>query len=225
MTDSKAYWGNSQNEISHHFTDGKWERKEAISVISNNLPSRKDIYNINYNSPGLVIIFNNRSFKENENSTRYGSEKDVECLKELFKNLKYKIQLNLDLDSAEIRNKIRDYSLLEYSNYSCLIIFIMSHGDEDSIIASDNKNIKLNQFFNPIKSNLSLKNKPKLFFIQACRGGKEMPEIASNQRSVIMSTDSNMAPDSEIVSNFKPPIEADFLYAFATVEGYYSYRL
>ena len=88
----------------------------------------------------------------------------------------------------------------------------MSHGDEDSIIASDNKNIKLNQFFNPIKSNLSLKNKPKLFFIQACRGGKEMPEIASNQRSVIMSTDLNMVPDSEIVSNFKPPIEADFIY-------------
>ena len=49
LTDTKAYWGNSQNEISHHFTDGKWERKEAISVISNNLPSRKDIYNIDYN--------------------------------------------------------------------------------------------------------------------------------------------------------------------------------
>jgi hypothetical protein len=188
----------------------------SLSKINTNNNTEK-VYHINYASPGHVIIFNVKHFPKSPHYTRHGSEKDVERLSRLFGDLNYEIEINLDLDSAQMRSRLIDYSIKDYSQDSCCIVFIMSHGNKGTILASDNTNIYLTEFIDPFKTNKSLKNKPKLFFIQACRGNqtlKNMDDIESEAVSY----------DSFETDSTKVPIEADLLCSYSTIEGYYSYR-
>jgi len=131
----------------------------------------EEVYSLN--DPNLVIIFNTRCFRNPLDKTRNGSEKDVERLSSVFRDLNYKVETKLELESNEVRECIKDYSQKDYSQISCLIIFIMSHGDKNKVKAADSNNIYIEEFIDPFKENISLKNKPKLFFIQMCRGKKK----------------------------------------------------
>jgi hypothetical protein len=55
----------------------------------------------------------------------------------------------------------------------------MTHGD-DGVIYGIDKSIELDQLIQPFKQNRTLAGKPKLFFIQACRGSKFIEGIDSN---------------------------------------------
>ena len=57
----------------------------------------------------------------------------------------------------------------------------MSHGNEDNIVTKDNKLISFEEIMAPIKSCLSLENKPKMFFFQACRGENKMESREQKQ--------------------------------------------
>ena len=61
-----------------------------------------------------------------------------------------------------------------FDDYSCLMVFILTHGSDDGILLgkdSSTTTVKdLAKIFNS-KQCEDLKGKPKMFFIQACRGG------------------------------------------------------
>ena len=97
-------------------------------------------------------------------------------LKEFTNRLPY-----IDKTEAEMTMLIDKYAAYDYTSYGCLIIFIMSHGDKSKIISSDSEIIDLNEFITPLKRNASLKSKPKVFFIQACRGGNTMSANDGNR--------------------------------------------
>jgi len=64
----------------------------------------------------------------------------------------------------------RDESL---ENDECFIMFVMSHGKDNYVFGSDGQPVRINEIITPF-TNVNctfLKNKPKLVFIQACRGG------------------------------------------------------
>ncbi len=187
-----------------------------MAYSSLNINQSDKVFPIDPINPGFVIIFNMKSFRNNLNKTRDGSEKDVERLSNLFGDLNYQVETKLDLNSNDMRRCLKEYSNKEYSKMSCFIMFIMSHGEKGTICASDNSSIYLTEFIDPFKTNRTLKNKPKLFFVQACRGDQEMPNIESDSTSTNydrFETDAN-----------RVPIEADFLYSYSTVKGFYSYR-
>ena len=181
-----------------------------------NIEQSDKVFPIDPINPGFVIIFNMKRFRNNPNKTRDGSEKDVERLSNLLGDLNYQVETKLDLNSNDMRRCLKEYSNKDYSKISCFIMFIMSHGGKGTICASDNSSIYLTEFIDPFKTNRTLKNKPKLFFVQACRGDQEMPNIESDSNSTNydrFETDAN-----------RVPIEADFLYSYSTVKGFYSYR-
>jgi hypothetical protein len=162
-----------------------------------------------------VIIFNTKYFRNSSDNKRNGSEKDVERLSIIFRDLNYKVETKLELESNEVRECIKDYAQKDYSQVSCLIMFIMSHGDKNKVTAADSNNIYIEEFIDPFKENRSLKNKPKLFFIQSCRGKKKMASIDQIESDFLehYETDLNRVPK-----------EADILISYSTVEGFYSYR-
>ena len=117
-----------------------------------------DRYEINYEKPGIVLIFNN-SFKDNPDKVRTGSENDVKRIEALFKDkLKYRVEKFEDKTQSEIKDTIHTYSLENYTNDSVFICFIMSHGTSDGkntiIETHDSKKVYLERdFVEPLKKN------------------------------------------------------------------------
>jgi hypothetical protein len=179
------------------------------------------VYEIDYSRPGVVIIFNNKKFTDHKAYPyRHGSEQDVLSLCTLFRGLNYEVAPPyINKTEAKMRKAILKYAADDYTSFGCLIIFIMSHGDKSRIISSDSEEIDLSEFIAPLKENASLKSKPKLFFIQACRGSNEM-------------TVNDDAPKSKSSSfhlrfydhEHRLPKETDFLFSYSTLEDYVSYR-
>jgi len=58
-------------------------------------------------------------------------------------------------------------------NDECFVMFVMSHGKDNCVFGSDGQAVKISEIMSPFtNANCTfLKNKPKLVFIQACRGG------------------------------------------------------
>jgi hypothetical protein len=189
-----------------------FNQRNSLSFFSNINHNHSDkVYELSYLKPGKFIIFNNKHFDNLSKLTRHESEIDVERLLNLFSNLNYQIEEPiLDKNSLQIRQHLNEFNKQDYSEYSSLIMFIMSHSDnsnQDTILASDHVNIHLNEFIDTFKDNISLKDKPKLFFIQAsrfdsCCDQKEKEEEEENNIS----------------------IENDFLFLYSNIKDYYCYK-
>jgi hypothetical protein len=184
-------------------------------------PQTETVYKIDYSRPGVVVIFNNKEFTDPfKYPIRHGSEQDVSSLRTLFRGLNYVVRPPyIDKTEAEMTMLIDEYATDDYTSYGCLIIFIMSHGDKSKIISSDSEIIDLNEFITPLKKNPTLKSKPKVFFIQACRGRARM-----TVNDATGTTQSSRFHLRYYDHEHRLPQEVDFLFAYSTLEDYVSLR-
>ncbi|KAM9576220.1 caspase-3 isoform 1-T1 [Trichechus inunguis] len=171
-------------------------------------------YKMDYPEMGLCIIINNKNFHPSTAmASRSGTDVDAANLRETFRNLKYEVRNKNDLTREEILELMRNVSEEDHSKRSSFICVLLSHGDEGVIFGTngpvDLK--KLTVFFRGDNCR-SLTGKPKLFIIQACRG---------TDLDCGIETDSGFDED---MTCQKIPVEADFLYAYSTAPGYYSWR-
>lgn len=77
------------------------------------------------------------------------------------------VSLPIDTKKAILSNR-----RVDFNKYSCFMAFIMSHGNRKGIAGTDGKQVKvdtLSGYITPKECEV-LKDKPKIFFIQACRG-------------------------------------------------------
>ena len=73
------------------------------------------------------------------------------------------------------RIRLKKFEKIDFKKYSCFMAFIMSHGNEKGITGKDGNQVEietLSSFFTPDQCE-GLKDKPKIFFIQACRGSQK----------------------------------------------------
>ena len=127
------------------------------------------------------------------------------------------------------------YGAEDHTPFNAFVMIVMSHGREnDFIVGVDDKSIKVEDLLTEFKeaSCPSLKNKPKVFIIQACRGTVRISP-ANNVSSEAIPSRSTQVENKPCETDFSSdstlprsavPTEADFLLAFATVPGYVSYR-
>uniref|UniRef100_A0A914PRP0 Uncharacterized protein n=1 Tax=Panagrolaimus davidi TaxID=227884 RepID=A0A914PRP0_9BILA len=114
---------------------------------------------------------------------------------------------------------------VEHSHYDSCIVVVLTHGEYDHLLGCDEKGVNINRFlqcFNTINAPL-LTGKPKLFFIQACRGG--------NPYSLSIPPESPTTPEqlvtkrlSQSLSPTIQPSEADMIIAFATTPNDFAWR-
>ncbi|KAL4676578.1 hypothetical protein H8959_010723 [Pygathrix nigripes] len=140
-------------------------------------------------------------------------EMDVDAanLRETFINLKYEVRNKNDLTREEIVELMRNVSKEDHSKRSSFVCVLLSHGEE-GIIFGTNGPVDLKKITSFFRGDCcrSLTGKPKLFIIQACCG---------TELNCGIETDSGVEDD---MACHKIPVEADFLYAYSTVPGYYS---
>ena len=187
---------------------------------------------------GIALIINNKLFVDNpehgRQPPRHGSEEDVRQVKEMFSALGFEVHISENRTKREMLNEVDFFAYeKDHSDYDCFVLWLMSHGRSGEVFGSDGFPLPI-QAIKDMLSNAScatLRGKPKLLFVQACRGDKEDEGVnvvtnACGSPSVQMPFP---CPDSPIDPTKSPSSEriagqTDFLTAYSTVEGYVSYR-
>ncbi|XP_005406935.1 PREDICTED: caspase-3-like [Chinchilla lanigera] len=159
-------------------------------------------YKMDYPEMGLCTVINNKNFHESTGmAARSGTDVDAANIRETFMNLKDEVRNKNDLTCEEIMELMCNVSKEDHSKRSSFICVILSHGEEG----------RLTELFVGYLCR-RLAGKPKLFIIQACWG---------TELDCGIETDGSFDDD---VACQKIPVETDFLYAYSTAPGYYSWR-
>ncbi|XP_053285000.1 caspase-3 [Pleuronectes platessa] len=171
-------------------------------------------YKMDYPSIGTCVIINNKNFDKSTNmSHRNGTDVDAAFAMKIFSELGYKLRVANDQTVRQMKNLLTSVSEEDHSSSASFVCVLLSHGDEGVIYGTDGSQ-RLENLTGNFKGDRckSLVGKPKLFFIQACRG-------SALDDGAMIESDSVDDQTSERI-----PVEADFLYAYSTAPGYYSWR-
>lgn len=148
------------------------------------LPCTHDFYLSHYqqsyrmNSPrrGFALIISNVTFDPcaaPDLDPRKGGEVDDEVLRKVFTELDYLVTVHRDLTAQGIRTCIENFCRRpEHRNVDSCVVCLLSHGVEGAIYGTDGQLLQLDWVFEAFDNAHCplLQNKPKMFFIQACRG-------------------------------------------------------
>ncbi|XP_056265983.1 caspase-3a [Pseudoliparis swirei] len=168
-------------------------------------------YSLNFPVIGQCIIINNKNFDSNTGmNQRNGTDVDAANAVKVFGKLGYKVKVYNDQSVEEMKRVLVSVSQADHTCYASFVCVLLSHGDDGVFFGTDGS-VELKYLTSLFRGDCckSLAGKPKLFFIQACRGTDLDPGIET---------------DSVDDDSTRIPVEADFLYAYSTAPGYYSWR-
>ncbi|XP_057191977.1 caspase-8 isoform X2 [Triplophysa rosa] len=170
---------------------------------------------------GMCVIFNNCNFSGSGFRVREGTDIDKESLKSVFQWLGFEVRTEQDCDRRRMLDVLKGLSGRDHTQADCVVCCVLSHGDVDAVIATDGKRVTFRELMEPLcpLQCPSLIHKPKLFFIQACRGNEEQRAAwpQNNRADEMLVSDARMPRDSTAEA-------ADFLLAMSTVPHYVSFR-
>ncbi|XP_054975240.1 caspase-7 [Sorex araneus] len=205
-------------------TDAKPDRSSFVASLFNKKKKKESVcpdpdasfrYNMNFEKMGKCVIINNKNFNKSTcMDTRTGTDRDAAALNICFRNLGFEVIIKNDLTCQQMVDLLQKVAGEDHRNSACFACIFLSHGEENIIYGTDDK-IPIKELTSCFRGDRcrTLLEKPKLFFIQACRGTE---------------LDDGIQPDSGVSEEPTPrcrlPLEADFLYAYSTVPGYYSWR-
>ncbi|XP_076754827.1 caspase-1-like [Xylocopa sonorina] len=203
---------NTTDAVATHFTAARntliSQNKIAEFVTPRDWPK----YEMKQKRRGICLILNQMHFAEHDD--RLASEVDEDTIKTTFSQLGFEVVIKRDLTFSEIAKAMRELSEDDYSDCDCISIFVLSHGQDNGRIYAKDIPYPLITFFSSLTNCISLAGKPKLFFIQACRG--------SAKDSGIMGRYIGVDAGDDIC--YTIPAFADFLFSYSCMEGYYSFN-
>jgi len=118
-------------------------------------------------TPGLALIIINYEFEEKTQNLPY--KKDITSLIDCFNNLGFEILLNYNKTVAEMKKLLEENATKNHSKYSCFVCVKSSHGGKDGFVGVKSDSFDPEEYILKTFSG-KLIGKPKLFFIDACRG-------------------------------------------------------
>eukprot|EP00057_Strongylocentrotus_purpuratus_P033329 XP_791009.1 PREDICTED: caspase-2-like [Strongylocentrotus purpuratus] len=199
------------------------------------------VYKMTSDPRGIAVIINIKNFYNNPDlEERTGTDIDCLNLKYMFEELKFEVSVHKNCTAAEIEEIIEQQRKDNHSRYDCFIIAILSHGEKgDAIYGTDSNLVTLQYIMDQFGSDRcpTLSGKPKLFFVQACRGEKQdkgVPVLAANGAETFQEAagdncplmdDENLAQmeedsaDNPASNRKKMPCQSDMLLSYSTVPG------
>lgn len=181
-----------------------------------------ECYPMTRNPRGFAVIISNEHFPNSRaNLTdRQGSERDVQNLKKTFEKLNFIVRIHRNLIGFELVATMRQYGAHDHSSYDCFVCCMLSHGKKDCIYGSNSEPVSIEQLTSQVDglSCPSLLKKPKLFFIQACRGTGEDLGVETDAGGL------SGHAQRDALEQVKIPLKADYLLGFASPPGNVSFR-
>ncbi|XP_036359068.1 caspase-3-like [Octopus sinensis] len=145
---------------------------EDVEMVSHeeNSESINARYDMDRNKENLALIINNVHF--DKLSYRQGSDEDASEIKKSLKSLHFEVIDHNNLSVKEMTHIFTDISTKDHTKYNCFVCVILTHGEDDNQIYGTDDKVKLDTLVEMLLPERcpSLIGKPKLFFIQACRG-------------------------------------------------------
>ncbi|XP_052823815.1 caspase-3-like [Octopus bimaculoides] len=199
--------------------DSQPEDVEMVSVEESG-ESVNTKYDMVRNKKNLALIINNVKFdKSTGMPERQGSDKDASAIKHTLESLHFQVINRTNLSVKSMEQIFWDISTRDYANYNCFVCVILTHGEDNNWIYGTDDKVKLDDLVEMLLPNRcpGLIGKPKLFFVQACRGTKF-------DSGAVMHDAGDMRKKYENITSYKVPLWADVLLAYSTVPGFYSWR-
>ena len=175
----------------------------------------------------FVLIIANKEFQADLDNLPF-VDKDMEILADFsrkagFTNVQTKSNLISDKMLALFTQDMRKQNFEENDAFIC---FISSHGNADGVLGIDGNAITIKQIVDPIIKLPTLASKPKLFFINSCRGnyidrGQNVLLENSKKLPTVPKTLSDGGPSLTVVI----PSYADTMISYSSWEGYVSYGI
>ncbi|XP_059823163.1 caspase-8-like isoform X1 [Hypanus sabinus] len=178
-------------------------------------------YKMKSNPRGYCVIINNSTFQGMP--PRKGTNQDAERLKWVFTWLGFTVKIENNLTAEAMQMKMVEYSQKDHKHFDCFVCCILTHGERGVTFGTDAKKVPIRNITACFSASQcpSLKQKPKLFFIQACQGTEKQEGVEIDGDSVAVQ---RLEEDAMTATRAIIPDEADFLLGMATVEGYVSFR-
>ncbi|XP_061391007.1 caspase-3 [Musca vetustissima] len=212
---------NNSNNNTQYNTEGHHDdsaKKEIFSIATD-----EDEYRNDNPYTGIALIFNHKDVKGQK--PRAGTEKDRDDMQNTLLKFGFDVRVYDDLTFAEVSEKLKATSQEDHSQNDCLVVVVMSHGLEGKVYARD-MSYPVERLWNPFlgQNCKSLINKPKLFFIQACRGENLEKAVTYTTEFAPMSRALDATPAKPPTITYAIPNTADILVMYSTFEKFYSFR-
>ena len=185
---------------------------------------------------GVALIINIKNFEGTiaegvSLETRRGSDVDLDKLEVLWRELGFTVKTRIDLKAHEIYTAVhdtaKDTDCLQTS--SCFVCCIMTHGDMGMIYGSDSASLNIKDITDLFKEEncKPLTEKPKLFFIQACRGRQHLtgrppipPTSGTRSTNAVAQAESDVDYVNDSTFRYSAdPNEPHFLLGYSTAPG------
>lgn len=133
-------------------------------------------YKMTSSPRGHALVISNVAFDPlaaPELDPRKGGEVDDEVLRKVFTELDYVVTVQRNLTAQDMRLCIESFSRRpDHSKVDSCVLCLLSHGVEGAVYGTDGELLQLDWVFQSFDNAHCplLQNKPKMFFIQACRG-------------------------------------------------------
>ncbi|XP_033125485.1 caspase-3-like isoform X2 [Anneissia japonica] len=253
--------GAGDKKLPIQVSEDEWPVKTAEEVLkmkvskgsySSDMTDTSQNYQMKRKPRGKALIVNNRNFRSMP--LRKGTDVDACQLKSLFDNLGFSVESITNMKYDDFSKKISEYSKMNHSQYDCFIFAVLTHGINGALYTVDERLVQVDDILKCFSGEgcPTLTGKPKIFFIQACRGemfdqGVEAtdgpdgssvdPCLQSLNKAGDVDNGNELVekmlkveievvdePDAWGKQQSKLPSHSDMLVAYATVPGYVSWR-
>lgn len=149
-----------------------------VVITASGSKSGENYYDMSKNPRGYCLIINNVAFENDTLERRDGSLKDAKRCKDVFEQLGFRSFIRHNQKKDQILKLCKNLSNMnDHQKMNALVVVVLSHGATQNIIwGSDNLSVDVMEMigcFNN-KNCPALIDKPKMFFICACRGGENI---------------------------------------------------
>ncbi|XP_037803409.1 caspase-1-like isoform X2 [Penaeus monodon] len=194
-----------------------WGRPTAYTAVD----GLSECYPMNRRPRGAALIFAHSKFDNKNLKPRPSAAHDAELARGAFEALEFQPEVFLDLTRNELEGKLREVAKRDHSGCDALAIVFMSHGEVkprnnmEFVWAKDDKIPTKELWINFTAERCAgLAGKPKLYFIQACRG-PDVDKGVNMTRAV-----RGMAVQTDSIEEYVIPIHADQLVMWASYPGF-----
>ncbi|XP_015780009.1 PREDICTED: volume-regulated anion channel subunit LRRC8A-like [Acropora digitifera] len=142
-----------------------------VPHIEKVMNDREKVYKMTSKPKGLALIFKVVTYYHEMGDT-YGSDVDGERLEKLFKGIGYNVQAIRDPPSArDFETHLKDL-LANHAIGDSVVVAVLARASNEGMICCNGDIFSVNKIVSILGNADIYRGKPKLIFIQACRGSR-----------------------------------------------------